>query len=540
MGMAQMLPPHFPFPGDPKRRAESDVFDQFASLEDKWTVIYSLAWHGNRQGRVGDGEGDFILLHPNYGFFVAEVKGGQKVFLEDGEWFSTPHGRTEPVKIRDPFEQGLSTSKALDEFLRENFVGPRLPIFGHFVVLPGHIQHGDLSPAGKRELIMDKVDLATPLQTLQRLSNHWNRKASLSASDVEKVVKTLRPDVEFSIDKRVHIDHAQRGMKELTERQLTVLAAVRRQRRLLVNGTAGTGKTVLAVDAAKFHAQSGKKTLLLCFNRPLGEKLRQNLSSVPNLTIGSFHSFAKREVEMASIPFEDFDDIPYLLIEAATMNGTFFDAIVIDEAQDFKADWWEALLALNKDELNSIVHVFRDINQDIYEGESTPFLDTLSPVDLTLNCRNTLPIAQLVHDLGNIDTQAQSVDGPKPEFLTIGSRSGAEKKVKELIDRWVNEAGLTKGDITVLTDSADLADDWFGHELNGVTLGDGTRGSIHIETIQRFKGLESEAIICIFDPENEHKYEVDDMERIGYIGFSRAKTLLTILGPEAILKQIRK
>ncbi len=538
--MAQMLPPHFPFPGDPKRRAESDVFDQFASLEDKWTVIYSLAWHGNRQGRVGDGEGDFILLHPNYGFFVAEVKGGQKVFLRGGEWFSTPHGRTEPVKIRDPFEQGLSTSKALDEFLRENFVGPRLPIFGHFVVLPGHIQHGDLSPAGKRELIMDKVDLGTPLQTLQRLSQHWNRKASLTTKDVEKVVKTLRPDIEFSIDKRVHLEHAQRGMNELTERQLTVLAAVRRQQRLLVNGTAGTGKTVLAVDAAKFHAQSGMKTLLLCFNRPLGEKLRENLLSVPNLTVGSFHSFAKREVEMASLPYEDFDDIPYLLIEAASMNGTSFDAIVVDEAQDFKADWWEALLALSKDALASIVHVFRDINQDIYEGESTPFLDTFSQVDLTLNCRNTLPIAQLVHELGNIKTQAQSIDGPNPDFLTIGTRSGAEKKVKELIDRWVDESGLAKSEITILTDSAALADEWFGREISGNKLGDGVHDSIRIETIHRFKGLESEAIICIFDPEIQQTYEDNELERIGYIGFSRAKTLLTVLASETIINKIRK
>ncbi len=538
--MAQMLPPHFPFPGDPKRRAESDVFDQFASLEDKWTVIYSLAWHGNRQGRVGDGEGDFILLHPNYGFFVAEVKGGQKVFLRGGEWFSTPHGRTEPVKIRDPFEQGLSTSKALDEFLRENFVGPRLPIFGHFVVLPGHIQHGDLSPAGKRELIMDKVDLGTPLQTLQRLSQHWNRKASLTTKDVEKVVKTLRPDIEFSIDKRVHLEHAQRGMNELTERQLTVLAAVRRQQLLLVNGTAGTGKTVLAVDAAKFHAQSGMKTLLLCFNRPLGEKLRENLLSVPNLTVGSFHSFAKREVEMASLPYEDFDDIPYLLIEAASMNGTSFDAIVVDEAQDFKADWWEALLALSKDALASIVHVFRDINQDIYEGESTPFLDTFSQVDLTLNCRNTLPIAQLVHELGNIKTQAQSIDGPNPDFLTIGTRSGAEKKVKELIDRWVDESGLAKSEITILTDSAALADEWFGREISGNKLGDGVHDSIRIETIHRFKGLESEAIICIFDPEIQQTYEDNELERIGYIGFSRAKTLLTVLASETIINKIRK
>ena len=535
-----MMPPVFPFPDDRKRRAEADVFAQFASLEEKWTVIYSLVWHGERHGRTGDGEGDFILLHPKYGFFVAEVKGGQQVFLRDGQWFSTPHGKTQPVEIRDPFEQGLSTSKALDLFLRENYEGKRLPLFGHFVILPGHIQKGDLSPAGKRELIMDKIDLATPLTTLQRISKHWNRTTSLSTDDIEKVVKILRPDVEFSLDKRVHLDHAQRGMKELTERQLSVLTAVRRQNRLLVNGTAGTGKTVLAIEAAKFHALSGKKTLLLCFNRPLGEQLRNRLSSTPNLTVGSFHSFAKREVEMASLPYEDFEDIPYLLIEAASMNRTSFDAIVIDEAQDFKADWWEALTALYKQTDSAILQVFRDTNQDIYEGEPFPLLETFAPVDLTLNCRNTFPIARVVHELGNVEAQAQSIDGPKPDFLVIGSRPGAERKIKELIDRWVKELGLSKDEIAILTDSSELADEWFGLEINGNTLGDGTSGTIRIETIHRFKGLESEAVICVFDPEKNRTNDDREIVRLGYISLSRAKTLLAVLAPEGTLKQIQR
>ena len=537
--MARMLPPQFPFPNDPKRRAESDVFEHLAKLQDKWTVIYSLTWHGNRNGRSGDGEGDFILLHPEYGFFVAEVKGGERVFIREGKWFSMPHGQKKEVSIKDPFEQALSTSKALNEWLKENYEGPKLPLFSHCVILPGHIQKGDISPAGRRELVIDKVDLSTLLTSLQRVSTHWNRKSSLSVGDIEKVVKLLRPDVDFAMDKRVHLEHAQRGMLELTQQQLTVLAAVRRQRRLLINGSAGSGKTVLATEAAKFHASTGKKTLFLCFNRPLGDQLKKKLSGISNLTVGSFHSFAKREVEMASIPYEDFDDIPYLLIEAASMNKSSFDAIVVDEAQDFRADWWEALLAIATETETAALHVFRDINQDIYEGDSLPALETFFPVDLPLNCRNTLPIANLVHELGNVSTQAQSIDGPNPEFLVIGSLTGAEKKIKKVIDQWTNEFGISLNEITILTDTSDLADKWFGSEIGGFRMGDGTNGTVRIETVHRFKGLESEAILCVFDPEISQPHENGTLRRLGYIGFSRAKTSLAVLASESIIEQVR-
>lgn len=534
-----MLPPHFPYPRDPKRQAESDVFAQFAKLEEKWTVIYSLAWHGQRNGRTGDGEADFILLHPNYGFFVAEVKGGEKVFLRDGQWFSKPHGASEAVEIKDPFEQALASSKSIDTWLRENGPALKLRPFGHFVVFPGFIQTGDISPAGRRDIIMDKVDLATPLASLQRISKHWDRTMKLSPQDVDAVVSALRPSIEFELDQRIEIEHAQEGIKELTQQQLTVLASIRRQKRLVVHGTAGTGKTVLAVESAKFHAESGKRTLLLCFNRPLGENLQKLLARTPNLTVGSFHSFAKHQVDMSSLSYDDFDDIPYLLGEAASLNKTSFNAVVIDEAQDFKKDWWEALLYLCEDVEQTVFHVFQDVNQDIYEGDSTDFLQSFAPVDLTINCRNTLPIANLVHSLGHVSTIPRSTDGPPPTFHLVGSRSGVERRLVETINTWTTTTGLRHSDITVLTDTGELADRWFGNTVGEITLGDGTKGTVRVDTIQRFKGLESEALLCVFDPDREYDADDGSLERLGYLGLSRAKTLLAVFATDTTLKRIQ-
>lgn len=537
--MARMLPPHFPYPDDPQRQAEATVFDQFSKLQDKWTIIYSLSWHGERSGRTGDGEADFVLLHPQYGFFVAEVKGGERVFIENGQWYTKPHGRQQSEKIRDPFEQALSASKTIDRWLSENWQGPKLSPLGHFVVFPGHIQIGDISPAGRRDIIVDRKDLSNLLPTLQRISKHWSRTQNLTSKQMDEIVAALRPSIAFELDTRIAVEHAQRGMKELTQQQLTILAAIRRQKRLVVNGSAGTGKTILATESARFHAESGMKTLFLCFNRPLGEKLQKHLSGTRNLTVGSFHSFAKNQVDIASLTYDEFEDIPYLLGEAASLNKTSFDAVIIDEAQDFKADWWEALLELCRDPANTIFHVFRDVNQDVYEGESTPFLESFSSADLSLNCRNTIQIAERVHALGRLSTTPQSQDGPSPVFQVVSARSGVERRLTETISTWMRTTGLSLDEITVLTDTAELADTWFGSSVGEFKLGDGTKETIRVETIQRFKGLESEAVLCVFDTDRAYADDDRDLERLGYVGLSRAKVLLSVLANEKTLKRLQ-
>jgi hypothetical protein len=71
-------------------------------------------------------------------------------------------------------------------------------------------------------------------------------------------------------------------------------------------------------------------------------------------------------------------------------------------------------------------------------------------------------------------------------------------------------------------------------------LGDGTRGSIRVDTIQRFKGLESEAVICVFDVDHDASRMPDSLNRLGYIGLSRARTVLTVMGSDATLGYLRK
>lgn len=537
-----MFPPQFPYPDDSRRRAEREFFEALAKLEDKWTVIYSLNWHGTRRGRTGDGEGDFVILHPNYGFFVAEVKGGSKISVLNGEWFSHPHNRPERIPIVDPFEQALSTSKELDKFLETNFDGPPLPPFCHFVVFPGHQQTGDISPAGKRDIIIDRLDMANLLGSLQRVSNHWNRKPRrpLSEEVIAATVKALRPSGEFVEDSKVEVEFARRGIHELTQQQLNVLESVRRGKRLLVSGTAGTGKTVLATESAKYHAEMGTRTLLVCFNKPLGEQLRKQLTGVPNLTVDSFHNFAQKEIDNSGLEAGDEELFPLTLVEASTLNKTTFGAVIIDEAQDFKREWIEALLEISKNSSDVLIHIFRDVNQDIYEGDIGSLTGDFMPVDLTLNCRNTLPIAEIVHELGRVNTTPKSTTGPAPQFEVVGARSGIERKLKAIINHWTKELGLAPKDIAVLTDSADLADALFDGEFPGLTFGDMGSGNLRVDTIHRFKGLESEAVVCIFDVSDDSTRSSETLSRLGYIGLSRAKSLLSVLGSEETLKILQK
>jgi hypothetical protein len=109
----------------------------------------------------------------------------------------------------------------------------------------------------------------------------------------------------------------------------------------------------------------------------------------------------------------------------------------------------------------------------------------------------------------------------------------------QTLSTWTTKAGLTSSDITILTDTARLADSWFDTSIGDYRLGDGTKGTIRIETIQRFKGLESEAVLCIFDTEHEYADSDNELERLGYVGFSRAKVLLKVLAPETTLKRLQ-
>ncbi len=162
------------------------------------------------------------------------------------------------------------------------------------------------------------------------------------------------------------ISKAAERLLELTETQAQVFEGLYVQDRVLVEGVAGSGKTFLALHRALAFAREGKRTLFVCYNKELAAWLRAHVEEDPTtaefrdlLTVKHFHALAADLAKDAGIGFKPAeggpltdafwnDEVPDL-VEQAVLNlegegrAQYFDAIVVDEAQDFCLGWWYAL-----------------------------------------------------------------------------------------------------------------------------------------------------------------------------------------------------
>src|ERR1700693_3991049 len=85
--------------------SELKTWHALTALDDQWSIHHFVKWQSLRRGRQGDGEADFVLIHPQRGIVVLEVKGGS-IDVADGSWFSVSRygSRNE---IKNPFDQAI-------------------------------------------------------------------------------------------------------------------------------------------------------------------------------------------------------------------------------------------------------------------------------------------------------------------------------------------------------------------------------------------------------------------------------------------------
>ncbi len=568
--MAKMFPQEFPYaPGDTKfALSEKLTFEAFSSLNDDWVIVYSLRWTGLRglgKGRPGEGEADFVLIHPTNGLLVAEVKGGKEIIRdENGKWFTIPHNSTTKQIIKDPFTQATDSKKEFSRYLESKKINTEFN-WGHFVVFPGFICNSDFDfgPAGKRELIMDSNDLRNPTKRINEISSFWDQDRlpkigrhkhndwkPLTAQDIAAIRKCLVPAQILVQSGKYQSESILAKLLELTDEQAILLTYLQSEPVACVQGAAGTGKSLLARELAVRFAGEKIKTLFLCFNRPLGDFLKDDMKGIAgDLTVGSFHSFAANIIERSGMQIkdEDFRDVPTQLLIAANNLKLKYGAIIIDEAQDFTEDMWDAVTTLlldNEDGNSSILQIFMDSNQNIYEGAG--WEDTLKKLTnglvfrttLTINCRNTIPIAKLVNVAANLPTAFKGVDGPTPEFLHCSSFSEIKSNIGKILEKWQLKLGIEIKNVAVLTASRKLFEQCDNSLTGNFKLNNGLKNTVFVDTIKRFKGLERDAVILVF-PTDADGYDKgmatrDEVLKLLYIGMSRAKILLTVIGDETI------
>lgn len=547
-----------------KSRAEARFYEECRrQLPDDVLVIYSVNWiFRNGRGWLLEGEADFTIVVPQSGVFAVEIKGGGvSVDAETGRWQSIDRNGV-PHDIKDPFRQASHERHAIREQLLghplwRRWGGNRLTL-GHAVMLPDiHDARALVAPDRQRATIGVDTDIRALAPWLAQLQAFWIQanEDPLGAQGVQLVEDILCSSVEVRPALRSVLDVAEQARIRLTTNQAKVLRILGGRKRAVIAGGAGTGKTLIAVEKARRLAQSAHSVLLLCYNRPLADRLAADLVDEPRITVSSFHQLCDRRISEARQAGRDvfaeaqeaypgrsqkhvFEvQMPYALALANEVLGGTYDALVIDEAQDFSDDYWFALEELLVDQEHGALYLFLDENQALYRKHANlPVTD--EPYRLLANCRNTIPI----HRTGYAFYKGDAIDDPDLPGDDI-RRIEVEDDVQQAaaigkIVREVLTGAVAPKDITVLLAKRPkerMYELIRQHRLPATATWSievsGQNSAVLVDTVGRFKGLEAPVVVLWVGEEI-----VDEglMEYL-YVGATRAKTILYLVGSRRAL-----
>ncbi|MCD6051704.1 MAG: hypothetical protein K0Q55_3113 [Verrucomicrobia bacterium] len=546
-----------------RSRAEARVYEACRELlPDDIVVLHSIGWvYRDGSGKLREGEADFTLLLPDFGVVALEVKGGGVSFdARTGEWFSVDRTGTRH-QIKDPFKQAARERHALNDQItgHPSWRGWRVGqlAVGHAVMLPDISDARTLvGPDRPRDIIGTSMDLADIATWLKRVCKFWRPAVTtkFGAAGVRLVQEVLSSSIEVRPALSAVLHAAEQHRLRLTSNQAKILRIIGGRRRAVVSGGAGTGKTVLAVEKARALAEQGLSVLLLCYNRPLADALALGLREHPGIQVLSFHQLCDlrirqahqsagrnvlTEAEQAYPGHTDrhrFDvQLPYALALTNEVLTQKYDAVVVDEAQDFSDEYWFAIEELMSDDEHGHLFVFTDENQKLYPRHANlPVPD--EPFYLTTNCRNT----SAIHEAAYAFYRGEPIDAPETRGIDVervahSDLSAQAEFIAQKLQRLIVDDQIAPSDLAVLVAKRPKA---ACYEALGRACASmrpspklsiehhGRVGYVLVDTVARFKGLEAQVVLLWLGDE----VVTDGMWETMYVGATRAKTLLIIVG----------
>lgn len=559
--MARMIPPEV-YPSC-SSAGERDVFSKLKGdpLAKSWIVLHSLNLaHHKRQTA---GEIDFVVIVPGKGVLCIEVKGCSVLHRQNGMWYYGPDAKGD---ARGPFKQAFEAMHSIRTRLTRQCLKVGHIPFWSAVIFP-YIEFSVSSPEWHSWQVIDSTDLgehsigALLTRTLENARCHL---ASSSAArwfepnrehptpdECLLLLNLLRPSFEVFESPGKVFQRITSELKQYTEEQFEALDAMENNTQVLFNGPAGTGKTLLAIEAAKRAHAAGRRTLFLCFNRNLGRWLRNELSSLePLIMVRTLHSFMLETSGTQQVPDDlgsDFwqEVLPKMCL-ASDLRGPYpslpFDEIIIDEAQDIMRDNYIPVLdmVLKGGLQSGRYRMFGDFEkQTIFGPVDSAKINTLknngcAEYNLRVNCRNLPRIASLANLLGGLDPDYRRVRRPddgarsEPLYKFYADKKNQERLLIESIQSLLDD-GFHPADFVVLSPKNErdcLAGQVRQNPWNSLfsTLESANIKHIRYTSVHAFKGLEAPIIVLT---DIESLASAQD-EGLFYIAVTRALHRLVI------------
>jgi hypothetical protein len=574
--MAQMHPSNNPAP-ETTSNAEKRLYRELRTrLAADFHVFHKVERYAKaKNGRYVEGEIDFLILHPEYGVLVLEVKGGR--ISRDpatGKWTTTNQENETFFLKESPFTQVNSSARYLKDFLEKtpetqpfHYPIARAVWFYGTVWQPMHL------PDFPDALILDSNDIAHAQDAIERVFVAANLKrtpgklppeaiAAFSAR-FDPIIESLSLAVEIHMDAKL-IDY-------WTNAQCERLNAIRRLCHLAIPGAAGTGKTIMAFETAKMYAKAGCKTLLVCVNefqaQWLQDKMDAECTVEDHFEIFDIKTLCDVFVQRANLGGKETDPADIVTsqgqtrmaqrlqrsIERLKQHQTAgqplwnYQAIIIDEGQDIERPLLQTLSHMLRDPQRSGFYLFYDPEQrlDFTEAWRTPLSDMHTMPMLHDNLRNT----SYIHD-AMIQFQPTlaffAFNGPRgrPIDYLPPSDPNDDEALKQTLAASITDLlqeGIKPDEIMVVTCRTNEKSRWkqwqtLGeHALRGLTQLRSMRPEdrarfVKISTIRAAKGLESNVVILV-EPDGVAGDKRRD--KLLYVAISRAKHHLVVLGQPA-------
>ena len=547
--MAQIYPDDFHIiEKDSKFHGELETLLRLRDeLPDQYSVFHGVHWTKVEDDAAIYGEIDFIIVNPYGKILAIEQKETQVEVNKKGRLVATYHERNGQTTEKDIEFQVTRNIQSLRKEFTNRYPQKTLDM-DHLVYLPYAFIEGKLPANVAIGRVVDSRESKNLIDIIRVIFDRNSMPSGGHVPDALAVHEFLSSKAHIS----PHVGLLGNQTKQRTTRLSSGLAQWSQRLefkpfRLIVQGTAGSGKTQLALNELRDAYKKTQTAMYICFNRPLVDSVKLSAPEPNNCM--TFHELAKLLAKQNGliIDFKEegiFKKLEDFFITNISQLENQLDVLVMDEGQDFEESWANALLKMVKPEGRIIW--LEDKSQRLYDRDGVKWDDEWVKISSPMNYRSPQHIVNMINSLELTDTFLESGNGfsgmipeiyPYPEgYEKQGTIQALEDLIKE---------GYSPQSIAILTFRGVKSSKLMGQDIEdlaGIKLkkfhsfsdsGEAiwTDGELLIDSIFRFKGQCADAVILTeidFDEFNQN------VRNRLFVGLTRARLMVSLVVSERV------